>query len=152
MAHEFQLTRQVEFSETDMAGIVHFSNFFRYMESVEHAFLRSLGHSVVMRHLDPPCGFPRVHAKCDYKHPLYFEDTFRMHLLVSGRSPRSIHYQIRFHRLEPKPRDFLAVGTLIVVCVQRDQEGQMRAVPLPESLEGQIQVAPAELLALPESF
>jgi acyl-CoA thioester hydrolase len=33
MAFEFKLTRRVEFAETDMAGIVHFSNFFRYMES-----------------------------------------------------------------------------------------------------------------------
>ena len=39
--------RTVEFSETDMAGIVHYSNFFRYMESAEHAFFRALGFSVV---------------------------------------------------------------------------------------------------------
>ena len=37
MAYEFRLVRQVEFSETDMAGIVHYSNFFRYMEAAEHA-------------------------------------------------------------------------------------------------------------------
>jgi len=42
MAYEFKLVRRVEFNETDAAGIVHFSNFFRYMESVEHAFFRSL--------------------------------------------------------------------------------------------------------------
>ena len=35
--------RRVEFAETDMAGQVHFSNFFRYMEAAEHAFFRSLG-------------------------------------------------------------------------------------------------------------
>ena len=29
MAHEFKVVRRVEFSETDMAGIVHYSNFFR---------------------------------------------------------------------------------------------------------------------------
>ena len=43
-AHEFTITRRVEFSETDMAGIVHFSNFCRYMEHAEHAFFRSLDH------------------------------------------------------------------------------------------------------------
>ena len=32
MPYEFKAVRRVEFSETDMAGIVHFSNFFRYME------------------------------------------------------------------------------------------------------------------------
>ena len=42
MAHEFKLTRRIEFFETDLAGIVHFSNFYRMMESTEHAFFRSL--------------------------------------------------------------------------------------------------------------
>ena len=42
MAHEFELRRRVDFHETDMAGIVHFSNFFRLMESTEHEFFRSL--------------------------------------------------------------------------------------------------------------
>jgi acyl-CoA thioesterase FadM len=31
MAYEFKAVRSVEFYETDMAGIVHYSNFFRYM-------------------------------------------------------------------------------------------------------------------------
>ena len=43
MSYEFQITRRVEFSETDMAGIMHFSNYFRFMETAEHAFFRSLG-------------------------------------------------------------------------------------------------------------
>ena len=43
MAHAFTMQRRVEFAETDMAGILHFSNYFRFMESVEHAFFRSLG-------------------------------------------------------------------------------------------------------------
>ena len=43
MLYEFKVIRQVEFSETDMAGLMHFSNFFRFMESTEHAFFRSLG-------------------------------------------------------------------------------------------------------------
>ncbi len=46
MPYEFKLTRRVEFAETDMAGIVHFANFFRMMESTEHAFFRSLGFTI----------------------------------------------------------------------------------------------------------
>ena len=40
MPCEFKVVRRVEFSETDMAGIVHYSNFFRYMEAAEHGFFR----------------------------------------------------------------------------------------------------------------
>ena len=46
MAHSFSMTRSVTFAETDMAGILHFSNYFRYMEEAEHAFFRSLGFRV----------------------------------------------------------------------------------------------------------
>ena len=46
MPTEFSIPRRVQFSETDMAGIAHFSNFFRMMEEVEHAFFRSVGLSV----------------------------------------------------------------------------------------------------------
>ncbi len=43
MATPFCYRRLVQFAETDMGGIVHFSNFFRYMEEAEHAMLRSFG-------------------------------------------------------------------------------------------------------------
>ncbi|MEL7264077.1 MAG: hypothetical protein AAFP69_04590, partial [Planctomycetota bacterium] len=42
----FSIQRRVEFRDTDAAGIVHFSAFFPFMETAEHAFLRSLGLSV----------------------------------------------------------------------------------------------------------
>ena len=42
MACEYRHLRMVEFADTDMAGIVHFSRYFRYVEEAEHAFLRSV--------------------------------------------------------------------------------------------------------------
>ena len=41
-----RLTRRVLFHETDMAGVVHFSCFFRYMEEAEHALWREAGLSI----------------------------------------------------------------------------------------------------------
>ena len=93
-AHEFTIKRRVEFSETDMAGIVHFSNFCRYMEHAEHAFFRSLDRSIVDRDLG--VGWPRVHLSCDFKKPLRFEDEVEIHLLVSAKTSKSISYQFRF--------------------------------------------------------
>ena len=46
MPTPFRISRFVEFADTDMAGIMHFSAFFRFMEGAEHALLRSLGFSV----------------------------------------------------------------------------------------------------------
>ena len=84
-AHEFTITRRVEFSETDLAGIVHFSNFCRYMEHAEHAFFRSLDRSIVDRDLG--VGWPRVHLSCDFKKPLRFEDEVEIQLLVYRPRP-----------------------------------------------------------------
>lgn len=144
MPHEFKITRRVEFSETDMAGIVHFSAFFKYFEVVEHAFFRSLGFSVVMSQCDPPIGFPRVHASCDYRRPLRFEDVLELHLEVVEKKRRSLTYQIRIRRIEPGPIEEVAIGKLVVVCVQKGPDGRMQAVEIPPALADQIQVAPVE--------
>ena len=148
MAYEFKLTRTVEFSETDMAGIAHFSNFFRYMEAAEHAFFRSLGFSIHTTGFSYPIGWPRVHADCDFKHPLRFEDTVEIHLLVREKGERSIGYTVVFRKLNGgSPRE-VARGTLTVACVTRDKPGgAMRSVPIPAEIAGKIEVAPEELLA-----
>ena len=79
MTYQFRQTRRVQFAETDLAGIVHFSNFYRYMEEAEHAFYRSLGFSVHDMPRDAPgskVGWPRVHASADFRNPLRFEEEF----------------------------------------------------------------------------
>ncbi len=145
MPSEFRATRRVEFSDTDLAGIVHFSNFFRYMETVEHAFWRAVGTSVVMTQYDPPLGLPRVHASCDYRRPLRFEDLVELQLLVREKKPRAITFEIRFRRLEPGPVETVAIGKLTVVCVAKMADGQLRAVTFPLEIAEQIEVAPPDL-------
>src|SRR5205085_9030792 len=103
MPYEFKATRRVEFSETDMAGIMHYSNFFRFMETAEHGFYRSLGFSVVLAHHSPPLGFPRVHAACDFRRPLRFEDQVEVQLLVQEKKAKEMTYAFRFRILSATP-------------------------------------------------
>jgi acyl-CoA thioester hydrolase len=147
MPYEFKAVRRVEFSETDMAGIVHYSNFFRYMETAEHAFFRSLGFSIVTEQVDPPVGWPRVHASCDYKQPLRFEDEVEIHMLVSEKRSKSLTYIFKFRKLNSPHTAEIARGKLTVVCVTRDEHGKMGATDIPAHLADLIEVAPAELLA-----
>ncbi len=146
MPYEFKAVRRVEFSETDMVGIVHFSNFFRYMEVAEHGFYRSLGFSVVMNQFDPPVGFPRVNAQCDYRQPLRFEDEVEIHLLVAQKKPRVLTYQFRFRKVTGGASIEVARGSLTVVCVTRQEDGRMAATTIPEPFAAQVEVAPPELL------
>ena len=146
MPYEFKATRRVEFSETDMAGIMHYSNFFRFMETAEHGFYRSLGFSVVLEKHDPPLGFPRVHAECDFKKPLRFEDLVEIHLLVREKTKKSISYGFRFRNLSASPAAEVARGIVTIVCVALQADGKMAAVPIPSDIADKIEVAPAALL------
>ncbi|MDB6123909.1 MAG: thioesterase superfamily protein [Pedosphaera sp.] len=146
MAYEFKAIRRVEFSETDMAGIVHYSNFFRYMEIAEHGFFRELGYSVVMNHFEPPVGWPRVHAECEYRQPLRFEDEVEIHMLVSEKKSKSLSYIFKFRKLNATIPMDIARGSLTVVCVVKQADGRMAAAHIPKAFADKIDVAPAELL------
>jgi len=146
MAYEFKAVRRVEFSETDMAGIVHYANFFRYMETAEHGFFRSLGFSIVTDHFDPPVGWPRVHAECDYTQPLRFEDEVEIHLLVSEKKSKSLSYLFRFRKLNASPPVEVARGKLTIVCVTHDTDGKMKSTMIPKAVADKIEVAPEDLL------
>ena len=147
MPCEFKVVRRVEFSETDMAGIVHYSNFFRYMESAEHAFFRALGFSIVTTATDPPVGWPRVHASCEYRHPLRFEDEVEIHLLVCEKKSKALSYLFKFCKLNGPVAMEVARGKLTVVCVTRDAHGTMSAAAIPEAIASQIEVAADGMLA-----
>lgn len=142
MPYEFKATRRVEFSDTDMAGIMHFANFFRFMETAEHGFYRSLGFSVVLKQRDPPLGFPRVHAQCDFKKPLRFEDLVEIHLLVREKKSKSFTFEFRFRNLSQDPAEEVARGRVTVVCVAHHPHGKMSAVPIPFEIANRIEVAP----------
>src|SRR3954454_11731606 len=99
MPTEFTTRHLVQFSETDMAGVVHFSNYFRWMEEVEHAFFRSVGLSVHPAATDPAAAsisWPRVSAACEYLAPARFEDDVTLTLTVSRLGEKSLSYEVDF--------------------------------------------------------
>lgn len=138
MACEFRMRRRVEFAETDMAGILHFSNYFRYMEEVEHAFFRSLGFSVHGDTVTGTFGWARRNASCDYKQPLRYEDEVELHILVREKRTRSIVYETRFLL----GADEVARGTITAVCIEKDAAGELRAVAMPAAVAAAIEAAP----------
>ena len=125
---QHRLTRRVLFHEVDLAGIVHFSNYFRYMEEAEHALWRAAGLSVAPT--DRNLGFPRVSATCEYRAPLRFEDEFEAHVRVEALTRRSIKYVHVITRGETK----IATGTITTVCIAKDADGSMRAIEIPEDI------------------
>ena len=145
--HHFQATRRVEFVDTDMAGIVHFSSFFRYMEATEHAFYRSLDWLLSTDGFEQDFGLPRVHATCDYWNPIRFEELVDIHLYVAHIGRSSLRYVFLFRSQD---RD-IARGELSVVHVARDSKKGMKSAPLPAELRTAIEVAPAGVIPPPRT-
>jgi YbgC/YbaW family acyl-CoA thioester hydrolase len=138
MACEFKMIHRVEFCDTDMAGLIHFTGYFRFMEVTEHAFFRSLGFSIVMWE-QLKVGWPRVHVQCDFKSPLRFEDEVEAHLRVREKKEKSLAYDFIFRKVGPGPVIEVARGSLTAVCVTKDGAGVMKAVPIPESVACRIE-------------
>ena len=63
-------TIEVPFHDTDMAGVVHFTNLLRYVEMAEHAAMES----VTVPAMSREGGFPKVHVECDYVAPVRYRD------------------------------------------------------------------------------
>ena len=126
----FQIQRRVEFYETDMAGIVHFSNFFRFMEACEHAFLRSLDHELHGMLDGLETGWPRVNATCDYRAPARFGDLLDVRLFIDEVRKRSVRYRFEV----AKDDTLVAEGSIAAAHVAITDEG-IQAVPLPEALK-----------------
>lgn len=127
MSEHFEWSRLVEFYETDLAGITHFSNFYRWMESAEHAFLRGRG---VPLHQEG-IGWPRVNASADFKKPIKFGDVIRVSVSISELRTRSIRYAFEFRINESD--EIYATGEMISVCVDL---ATMKAVEIPSRIRG----------------
>jgi acyl-CoA thioester hydrolase len=141
MPSDFTLSHRVEFAETDMAGIVHFANFYRMMENAEHAFFRSIGLSIHSGGV----GWPRVAASCEFFKPLRFEEIVDIQLLVAEVRNRSIRYVFRFWKTTADERVEIARGTVTTVCAAV-KDGTLAAVTIPEVIRGLIQPSSPEAL------
>ena len=146
MAHTFRDRRRIEFYETDMAGIVHFSNFFRFMESTEHAFFRSLGLALHHEEGARMSGWARVAARCEYRLPLHYMDEVEVELTVRAKKKHSLAYDFIFRRVTdrdgPTAPDEVALGALEVVHVTAIDGGRMKASTMPDDVARLIEVAP----------
>jgi acyl-CoA thioester hydrolase len=139
MGDTFKVRRRVEFADTDMAGIVHFSNFFRMMEAAEHAFLRSLGVTVHGSTSGEGTGWPRVKASCEYLRPLRFEDWVEIELWVGEVRNRSVRYEFELKKVGGATEgveafEVVARGQMVAVYVRLNADQGLKAEPVPEAL------------------
>ncbi len=135
--HTFRTQRRVEFVDTDMEGIVHFSRFLIYMETAEHEFLEALGTSVATTIDGVRVGWPRVSVSCEYKRPARFRDDLDIVVTVERKGNRSMTYGFRFE----KDGELIALGRSTCACCSLDGGG-LKAIRIPKFLADQIEEVP----------
>ena len=134
----FCTSRMVEFGDTDMAGIVHFSNFFRFMEAAEHAYLRTCGLSVFGTWGDTTITFPRVHATCDYLKPARFQDVLDIEVGIESIGRTSVRYAFTFR----KGAEVIAHGRIVTVLCRVRDDHSLEPFEVPDVLRAQLSRGP----------
>jgi YbgC/YbaW family acyl-CoA thioester hydrolase len=130
-----RVLRRVQFHETDMAGLVHFSWFFKYMEEAEHALWREAGLTIAT--VGEEVGFPRLAASFEFHSPLRFGDEFEIAIRIAAITRRTIRYACLMSLGETK----VATGSLTIACASRRHGEPMRAIDIPEAFASRFEVA-----------
>lgn len=138
----FYHRRMVEFADTDLAGLMHFSNFFRFVESAEHAFFRSMGFRVHTADGSDHQGWPRLEVSCKYHRPARFEQTLQVCLHLDEIRTSSLRYGFWIFDDAEKRQSPIATGSCAIVHVALDTTTrEIRKAPIPEALRHQLERA-----------
>ncbi|MBY0457250.1 MAG: acyl-CoA thioesterase [Gemmataceae bacterium] len=135
MSDTFRTTRRVEFGDTDMAGIMHFSNFFRFMEVAETDFLMSRGLSVSWLEDGLKWGFPRVSASCDFVKPAKFSDVLTIAVAIEKIGKKSVSYRFDFSNSRGEP---VAVGRTTAVFCRSAGPDQIESLEIPPAVRAKL--------------
>jgi YbgC/YbaW family acyl-CoA thioester hydrolase len=135
--------RSVEFHETDQAGIAHFSNLFRWMESAELAFLRDHKIPIISSVAGAERGWPRASACAQFKAPLRFGDEIETRLWVRSVGRACVRYGFEIWRVSGSAEpELAATGELASVHASRtSSSGSLRPQPLPPATRAKLAIA-----------
>lgn len=86
---------RVRWSETDTAGIAHFTSFFIYFEAAEQKLFREILKTNPRNQFGPTriVGLPRVEAYCQYFSPARSDDLLEVELKIASVERTSVTYE-----------------------------------------------------------
>jgi acyl-CoA thioester hydrolase len=123
--NSFRTSFRVTWADTDAAQVVHYSNYFRFVERAEEEFYRHLEFTftdTARRGL----WFPRVEAFCQYMKPARFNDLLEVELAVEELKEKSVKYSFRIANAETAV--LLARGYIVLVVADK-QTGKATQIP-----------------------
>lgn len=123
----FRFETRIRFIDTDASGRIHYTAMFRYFESAEIEWMRSLG--IVYGLAD--FTFPRVHVECDFKLALLHDDPIVIEVFLTklGRSSARLEFRTL------KNAEIAATGVIVIVCMSRETQ---RAIRIPDEVRAKL--------------
>ena len=103
----FEYTHKVQYYETDKMGIVHHSNYVRWMEEARVAFLDEIGASffdMEARGLQSPV----VSVSCRYRRPTCFDDRIRIRVTI--RKYNSVVLRVAYEMFNERTGELACTG------------------------------------------
>ncbi len=131
----FTADYRANFSDTDAAGIVHFSTIFFWVEATEEALFRHLKLPFLRTEGAKLTGFPRVRVECDFLSPTYREDVVTVALTPAEIGDKKLVWV--FHASVGGRA--VAKGALTTVYAWREGQGPMSAALVPLEVKAALQ-------------
>ncbi len=123
----FKYSRPVHLYETDLMGVVHHSNYIRYMEEARFEWLRQTG-LIHLHGTEADCVFAVLDVEASYKSPLRWGDRFEVELhLVQNRSRFRFEANIRALRDTQQEGSategpIVLQGVVVLACVNNKMQ------------------------------
>jgi acyl-CoA thioester hydrolase len=128
-ARVFETRLQVQWADVDIAGIMYFAAYWRFVEYAEICFFAELGfpYDTVFDEYD--FWLPRVRAEAEYHAPALMNDWLRMRTHIEKVGASSLRFQtIAFNERTGEPG---GAFTLTVACMDRKKKSSR---PMPEPI------------------
>jgi acyl-CoA thioester hydrolase len=132
-ARTFEARLQVQWADVDIAGIMYFAAYSRFVEYAEMEMFRELGfpYNTVFEKLD--FWLPRVRVEAEYHTPALMGDWMRMRTHIERVGASSLRWTtVLFNETTGAAS---AKMTLTVACMNRETK---KSMPLPEPLRAKL--------------
>lgn len=128
--------RRIAFSDTDAAGLIHFSTYFKLMEEAEAELFRTLEIPLLSSDSEGIAGFPRVDCSCKFRMPLRFDDLVLIELGISSIRATRVSYTFVFYSAGG---DVCAEGTMVTAYVSGKHGARLTASGIPDNIRNALE-------------
>ncbi|MFE4810811.1 acyl-CoA thioesterase [Peribacillus simplex] len=121
---------QIQWGDTDRAGIVYYPNYYKWFDLAGHNFFRSINMSPKYLEEEKRIIIPLLEAKCTFEKPLYYDDEVTVYTHVNEVKTKTI----RFHHEVYCGEKRTGYGYEIRAWTSIGDDG-LKAVPIPENIK-----------------